>query len=161
MKLTLKKASILIITTFITALCACQKNEGIHSKTPTDDEKTHDHSQHSHSNLEIKSFGDDIAIPSVSFTIEADTMSGWNIQVHTTNFHFSPEKINTPATPGEGHAHIYIDGFKIARIYSHWYHLKNLTPGEHKVRISLNANDHSNLSHQGQVIEAKQSIIQQ
>ncbi len=120
----------------------------------------HDHSQHDHGQLEVTDFGQNTPLPSVKFSIEEDAMSGWNIHIETHNFHFTPEKINDDAISNEGHAHLYVDDFKMARLYSNWYHLKTLTPGEHTVRISLNANDHSEWSHQGQTISFSQRITQ-
>ena len=43
---------------------------------------------------------------------------------------------------GEGHAHIEIDGVKIARWYGSWGHIPWLPRGEHELRVSLNTNDH-------------------
>lgn len=120
----------------------------------------HDHSQHQHGLLEVTSFGDEVIVPAVDFTIAADSMSGWNIHIQTDNFRFTPEQINADAVSNEGHAHLYIDGLKIARLYGPWYHLKKLTPGEHTLRISLNANDHSEWSHQGKAIAKSQILIQ-
>lgn len=148
----------------LVTLGACQQGEhnadSVKASQPGPGEQQHDHDQHVHGDLEITSFGENTPIPSVNFNIEADSMSGWNIQITTNNFRFAPDKINAGVTAGEGHAHIYVDGYKIARIYGNWYHLKKLTPGEHAVRVSLNANDHSNWSHNGQVISATQSVIQ-
>lgn len=145
------------ILTILSGLCTCQQDESNNIDTPSSAGNT---VAHNHGDLEVSNFGENIAIPNVSFTIEADSMDGWNIHIQTENFRFAPEKNNADAAAGEGHAHLYVDGFKMARLYGNWYHLKKLTPGEHKVRISLNANDHSNWSHQGQAIEATQKIIQ-
>lgn len=118
----------------------------------------HDHSKHQHGQIEANNYSP--TIPSVSFTVTPDAMSGWNVHIKTENFSFAPEKVNQDATANEGHAHIYVDGYKIARLYGAWYHLKKLTPGEHTVTVSLNANDHSEWSHQGKTIKFEQTITQ-
>ena len=118
-------------------------------------------SNHQHGTIEVKSFGEQTAIPSVGFEITADPMSGWNIRINTKHFVFSPEHANQAAVAGEGHAHIFVDGFKFYRLYGPWLHLKKLTPGQHTVTITLNANDHSSWTHNGQVIKASQTITQQ
>lgn len=138
-------------------LVACQPNDSNNTSKP---ETKHDHSQHQHSAINVESFGESAPAPTVSFDITADPMSGWNIHINTEYFEFTPSKINQDASAGEGHGHIYVDGFKMARVYGHWYHLKKLTPGEHTVTISLNANDHSALHYQGQAISASQRIQQ-
>lgn len=136
-------------------LSACQQETIV-----TSTQQTHDHSQHQHAALDIKSFGDKTLVPALDFEITADAISGWNIHITTENFVFSPERINQPATAGEGHAHIFVDGYKFSRLYSPWHHLKNLSPGKHTVTITLNANDHSTWSHQGKAISASKTIVQ-
>ena len=46
---------------------------------------------------------------------------------------------------GEGHAHVYVDGEKIARLYGPWLHIPSLSPGA-VVEVTLNANDHRPLA---------------
>ena len=121
----------------------------------------HDHSQHMHGPLEVSSFGEQTPLPEVNFEITPDPMSGWNIRINTDNFAFAPDKVNQDAAAGEGHVHIFVDGFKFARVYSEWFHLKRLTPGPHTVTITLNANDHSTWTHNGQEISASRDIVQQ
>lgn len=160
---------LLTVLLCLVSLGACQQDEHNADRVKANQqalsqqelgEQQHDHSQHVHGDLDVTSFGENTPIPTIDFAIEADSMSGWNIQITTNNFHFAPDKVNAGAAAGEGHAHIYVDGYKMARIYGNWYHLKKLTPGEHTVRVSLNANDHSNWSHNGRVISATQSVIQ-
>ena len=68
--------------------------------------------------------------------------SAQNLHIMTTGFVFAPEQVNGPVTPGTGHAHIYVNGTKIARAYSAWFHLGDLPAGA-TIRVTLNANDHS------------------
>ena len=122
-------------------------------------EKVHDHSKHMHDVIEASDFGEQI--PAVKLVINEDSMSGWNLQIVTDNFSFAPEQVNQDANANEGHAHIFVNDYKFHRVYSHWLHLKKLTPGEHTIRVTLNANDHSEWSHNGRVISAQVSIIQE
>jgi len=85
------------------------------------------------------------ATPSLTLTAHRDAMSGWNLFIGTTNFTFAPEHVNNPSRNGEGHAHLYINGNKIGRLYSNWYHIDNLSPGTHTVLVTLNANTHGHL----------------
>jgi hypothetical protein len=122
----------------------------------------HDHRAHIHAYRELLSINPSAQKPLITLSAEADSMSGWNIHIGVNNFTFAPEKVNKPVTAAtEGHAHIYVDGYKMARIYSHWYHLKELTAGEHTIRVSLNANDHSSLSYNSIPLDATINIIQQ
>jgi len=96
--------------------------------------------------------------PTVAIELHPDTMSGYNLEVKTENFRFAPEHVNTAVVANEGHAHVYVDGKKIARLYGNWMHLPKelfVGVGDHHVLVTLNANDHSDLAHGGTKIEAK------
>ena len=147
----------IMLLTFFTA---CRSEQAPSTSSNATSNMPHDHSKHEHGLLEVTSLAPDTAVPSVNFSISADSMSGWNIRIDTENFNFTPDKIDQPVDEVAGHAHIFVDDFKMARVYGNWYHLRRLTPGEHTVRITLNANDHSEWSHQGKPIAAEQRIIQ-
>lgn len=89
--------------------------------------------------------------PALSVEATPDTGSGWQIHLVTQNFTFAPESAGGKAVPGEGHAHLYLDGIKIGRVYGPWVHLDR-TGGE--LRVTLNANDHRPLSVEGTPVEA-------
>lgn len=98
--------------------------------------------------------------PTLKLQIVADAKSGFNIRLETSNWAWAPEKANTDPTPNEGHAHLYVDGVKVARVYGPWYHLDGVTPGQHDVRVTLNANSHAEYAAEdGDVIAAAASIV--
>ncbi len=97
-------------------------------------------------------------IPTVSLGVHPDAVRGWNLEVKVSNFRFAPEQASREARPGEGHAHLFINGEKITRIYGNWYYLGTLPPGRHEIRVSLSSNDHQDLVYQGQLIEALEII---
>lgn len=84
--------------------------------------------------------------PTIKVIAQKDMMSGYNIRIKTKNFIWAPSRASTAHRAGEGHAHIYVDGVKIGRVYGEWYHLAtanlNLAAGEHLIRVDLNGNDH-------------------
>lgn len=86
-----------------------------------------------------------LPIPSLTHLVFPDAMDGYNVQVLSRNFTFTPASINRENVANEGHAHIYVNGVKIARVYGNWYHLpaSYLKPGVNAVTVTLNANDHS------------------
>ncbi len=101
-------------------------------------------------------------VPSVSIQLHPDAISGWNLEATTTNFRLAPEHVNTAVLPNEGHMHVYVDGKKISRVYGNWYHLPKelfVGAGPHTVLVTLNANDHSDLSLKGARLEAKSEVI--
>jgi hypothetical protein len=103
--------------------------------------------------------GDALPTPTVSLEVFKDSESGWNLHVETTNFRFAPELAGRPHMPGEGHAHLYIDGRKAARIYGPWHHIGPLPPGRHELLVTLNANTHGAYTAGGAPIEARATIL--
>lgn len=80
----------------------------------------------------------------LSVTATPDPMAGANLHVVATGFRWAPEHASGPAVAGEGHAHVYVDGTKVGRLYGEWMHL-DLEAGRHEIRVSLNGNDHKDL----------------
>lgn len=105
--------------------------------------------EHQHKMMEIPAGQ---PVPKVDLVVYKDAMKGWNLQAKVVNFNFAPESINKAAKSGEGHAHLYVNGQKITRLYSSWYYLENLKPGKNEVTVSLNANSHEALAQNGKMI---------
>jgi len=97
--------------------------------------------------------------PTVAMTVTPDTVSGYNISLHTTNFRFAPEQAGAADAPGEGHAHLYVNGAKVARLYGPWTHLPSLPDGRVHLEVTLNANDHRTLSVGGLPIHATKTMV--
>lgn len=87
--------------------------------------------------------------PTVELTVSADPVAGFNLNAVCENLTWAPEKAGLEHVNGEGHAHVYVDGEKVARIYGEWYHLTGLTPGTHQVKVTLNANTHAGYAMDG------------
>ena len=70
---------------------------------------------------------------------------GYNLALEVRNYRFTPENVGAVAVANEGHAHLYINGQKIARLYSPWRHLPRslFHDGPNRLQVELNANDHS------------------
>jgi len=101
------------------------------------------------------------AVPTVAIVVSKDAVSGYNLEIQTQNFTFAPQRASTTALPNEGHAHLMVDGKKIARVYGSWFHIPAETvaaPGTHEIHVTLNANDHSDLIHDGKAIEARYQL---
>lgn len=93
--------------------------------------------------------------PSVAIEVTQDPKSGWNVHIITSDFIFTPEAASTPSNDvGEGHAHLYVDGVKVARIYGDWFHYDDDFEGEKEFRVTLNANDHSEYAVNGEIISS-------
>jgi len=100
--------------------------------------------------------------PKVTLEIEKDPTGGFNVQVVTTNFVWRPEMASMKHVPGEGHAHVYLDGRKIMRIYNEWFHLNtyqfSTRPGEQLLSVEFVGNDHAPYTIQGLPVGAEQLV---
>lgn len=115
----------------------------------------HDHADHgamsgmdhgSSGHGEVLSLEASATSPTLAIMVHEDPMSGWNLQITTENFTFSPENASLAHIDGEGHTHVYINGVKLGRFYGPWVHLDGLPEGEVTVEVTLNANDHRALT---------------
>ncbi|MGB0507432.1 MAG: hypothetical protein ACPGGK_14660 [Pikeienuella sp.] len=115
----------------------------------------HDHSKHGEAGHgsgghaahgQMISLPDDGAAPTLTAELTADPMSGWNLHVMVENFEFAPKAASGPHVAGQGHAHVYIDGDKIGRLYGAWMHIGSIPADAKQVTVSLNANDHGQLA---------------
>ncbi len=96
--------------------------------------------------------------PGLEISLTPDPMAGWNLHVMPQNFRFAPENASQPDKPGEGHAHVYVNGQKLARLYGGWMHIPDLPKGETTVEVSLNANSHSTLTVDGKPVSASVTV---
>lgn len=151
---TLKMISVLSVTAVV-ALTGCGSDEdgndgGADTGTLTGEEFA------GHQIRDVDADG----APSVDFDIEPDPHGGWNVRINTDGFEFTPDEVNGDAAGGQGHAHIYVDDAKFARVYSEYYHLpaSAVPEGEHTVMVTLNADDHSSWAVDGEAIAASATV---
>ena len=98
--------------------------------------------------------------PEIAMTVTKDPMGGWNIALAVENFTFTPGAVNGENAPNTGHAHLYVGGQKVARLYSAHFHLPDLPLGQHEITVALNSYDHSVYVVDGVRVEAR-AIVQQ
>lgn len=122
-----------------------------HAGAESHAEMTHDHA----SAVNLPAGAD---APGLEIKLSKDPMAGWNLHVLQQNFRFAPEQASQADTDGEGHAHVYINGTKLGRLYGNWLHIAELPKGEVEVKVSLNANSHSPLVVDGVPVEATISL---
>jgi hypothetical protein len=100
--------------------------------------------------------------PKATLDIQKDPTGGFNVQVVTSNFVWRPEMASMQHVPGEGHAHVYLDGRKIMRIYNEWFHLNtyqfSTKSGEQLLSIEFVGNDHAPYTIQGLPVGAEQVV---
>jgi hypothetical protein len=76
----------------------------------------------------------------------------FNLHIKTENFEFAPRNASSEFVLGQGHAHVFVDDVKISRSYAPWYHLPRLDPGQHRINVTLNTNDHKEYAVNGEKI---------
>ena len=106
-----------------------------------EDGQEHDHSK------QMDMSGD--SAPFVDLNVIPLSDGSYNIRVQTLNFIFAPQNVNQEPIAGEGHAHLYVDGLKIARLYGEWFHLEALPKNAEVISVNLYANNHQALSVDG------------
>lgn len=113
-----------------------------------------------HAHVEMYEVPAGVPTPSIDLVAHEDTVGGWNLNITTQNFRFAPEHAGDENTPGEGHAHLYVDGTKVARVYGNWFHLGALSEGGHTLEATLNTNDHASYALSGETIAASVEVTQ-
>jgi len=127
----------------------------------------HDHTTHGghksgvhdgHTHGEMLSLTAGPSAPTLKMMVMSDPASGWNLHIMTENFRFAPENASRDHIDGEGHAHVYVNGTKIARHYAPWMHIADLKSGQNVIAVSLNANDNRQLAVDGMPLRVEQTI---
>ena len=91
-------------------------------------------------------------MPAIELAYAPDAMSGINVMIMTQNFRLGPpppldssSALRGQGSGVEGHAHLYLNGRKLRRIYGSFLHLDGalLEPGGNELRVSLNDHHHN------------------
>ncbi|NGO78467.1 hypothetical protein G6045_22825 [Streptomyces sp. YC504] len=100
--------------------------------------------------------------PSVELAVRPDSVDGWNVRLSVHAFRFTPDSVGGGALPGRGHAHLYLDDRKIARVYGEWYHLpaSAVPKGAHTLTARLYADDHTVWAVDGKPVESTAELSQ-
>jgi hypothetical protein len=96
--------------------------------------------------------------PGVAIMVQPDPVAGQNLHVMTENFVFAPGNAGLENITGQGHAHVYVNGEKLGRLYGEWMHLDALPKGKVTIKVTLNTNDHRPMAVAGTAISATQTI---
>ena len=144
-------AVLIAVAVFFGGYLLGSQRHGVASERVSETAAKDAHRHMEHGTIDVSA---DAAIPQVDLVIHKDAMSGWNLEIVTENFRFAPEHASTEHVAGEGHAHLYVDGKKIARAYGRWFHIAEPAPGAHSIRVTLNSNAHQDFTVGGKVVEA-------
>jgi len=98
-------------------------------------------------------------VPQVSMTVTAQGSDGpWDVALSTQNIEFVKVEDGTPDSAGTGHAHLYLNGLKLGRLYSTSATIGKLLPGTYSVKVALNSNSHRPYTDDGKPVAATATI---
>lgn len=81
--------------------------------------------------------------PTLTLSIpDGPKAEGFTLKLQVENFSFVQTTEDIPHVPNEGHAHVYLNGLKLGRLYGTSFQISALSPGAYEVSVSLNTNDH-------------------
>ena len=99
------------------------------------------------------------AVPvSLNISAEAAEDGGIHVAINAEGWRWAPEEVNGANSEGAGHAHIYADGEKLSRVYGEYHYVPGLEAGPREIMVSLNSNDHSELTWQGAKLESTVTV---
>ena len=123
----MKNIAVLLIGALILSSCQTQMDHSnmdmgaMKMAEMETNERDHTHlAGHDHAPIELDPNN---PIPTLEISGHIDQVSGFNLKLETTNFELSGEKVNTRHEVGYGHAHVYINDEKFARVYSAWHYI--------------------------------------
>ncbi len=96
--------------------------------------------------------------PTLTLAARQHANGGWQLEIAATGFRFTAICLPTAAAAPVGHAHVFMDGAKVASAFVPVVDLGQLTPGRHAYRVVLRGQDHRVLVGRDGVIEAELTI---
>lgn len=109
---------------------------------------------HSHTPIEVP---DDVAAPAMALSVSVDAVSGFNLAVQLDNYLLSPPpdlatmaelmgvEIDSASGMLTGHAHLYVNGKKIQRVYGKYVHLPATLFNDGVNQVSVTINNHGHM----------------
>ncbi len=84
---------------------------------------------------------------------DSPDQDGATLQLNVSNFTFVRTDNDAEHVPNEGHAHVYLNGLKLGRLYEETFEIGALSLGNYKVSVALNSNDHRPYLNDSLVVE--------
>ncbi|MEM6862931.1 MAG: hypothetical protein AAF627_19505 [Myxococcota bacterium] len=120
--------------------------------------------EHDHMPMEVP---EGAPIPALSLQVSPDAVSGFNLELQLARYALGPpptvdsmEALMRPTLSDmgfvEGHAHLYVNGEKISRLYGRHAHVPGslLGPGLNQLTVTINSHGHQTWSVNGRAILA-------
>lgn len=78
--------------------------------------------------------------------------AGFHLKLEVEDFSFVLAPDGTQHIQNEGHAHVYLNGLKLRRLYEKNFALGAIPPDKYELKIALNTNDHRPYVNNGEAI---------
>ena len=86
--------------------------------------------------------------------------AGWRVHISKKNFEFSHQVgVVEDHSFGMGHAHLYLSGLKLARVFEDTVDIGELAPGNYEIRVTLVSADHRALMVGDELVTGVTNII--
>ena len=129
-------------------LGACAATTAETTTTTMSDGHDHEHGEDAASReWELESF------PELSIEVTTRGDGTVLLKIDAPGFTFTGADVFDPV-PGEGHAHLFVDGELYSMVYGPEFDLPALAPGTHEVMVALSTNDHLDYTVDGELIMA-------
>ncbi len=97
--------------------------------------------EHDHSDESRVREWDTETVPNLGIRVTVDEEGRHVLVVEAPGFTFTGADVFDPV-PGEGHAHLYVDGELMTMIYAPEFRLPQFDPGTYQLMVTLSTNDH-------------------
>lgn len=97
--------------------------------------------------------------PRITLVVDPLPSGGFRLDLSTEAFRFTEVCLPEAAAIPVGHAHIHVDGVKVAAAYQPVVYLDALTPGQHRITAVLRGQDHRALVDGNGLIMAELRIV--
>lgn len=77
---------------------------------------------------------------------------GFDVDLEVRDFSFVLASDDAQHIPNEGHAHVYLNGLKLGRLYETKFALGAVPTGKYGLKVTLNSNDHRPYTNNGTAI---------
>lgn len=101
---------------------------------------------------------DGAPVPTIAVTTEPLTGGRYRLHLEARHFVFTDVCLNHATSSLEGHAHVHVNGQKVASAFTPWVELGPLPPGVHQIDVVLRGQDHRPLASQEGLIRAEVTI---
>ncbi len=97
--------------------------------------------------------------PEMRMALEPAANGATLVRLEVENFTFDPDSETPEHVPGHGHAHLYLDGVKVQRMYGTEALIGALPSGTFEVRVDLNSNLHVPYRNADGLVRAVETLV--